>query len=154
MISRDPWRRANVDRAPAERMISALVLDALPGFADLDTIAAVSWDLLHLAGRWIARGLDAYDHGFAGDITRARRELRLLRDPDIIRREVTDLLSIYRGHLPAERLTTLAVDAEREIQAVAQAIVTAHAEVLSRRDRRTRRIVVSISGLSAIDGRQ
>jgi len=98
---RDPWRYHRAEQEGCEALLAA-ALDGLGLALDGATRAAILADAGLAAGRVMDATVDAYQHGFAGDLTRARRELRLLRDPANARARLVRSLDIYRDELGGE----------------------------------------------------
>jgi hypothetical protein len=121
---RDPWRWHRAEQEGAEALLAA-ALDSLGLAIDPSTRAAILGDVGLAAGRVMDATVDAYQHGLAGDVTRARRELRLLRDPANARARLIRSLDIYRDELGAaewdrvvRRLALELLDVHRATQQV------------------------------------
>ena len=142
---RDPWRYHRAEQAGCEALLAQALDAALQGRElEAGTRAAILADTGLAAGRVMDATIAAYTYGLEGDLTRARREVRLLRDPANARTRLARTLDLYVEELGQELW-------DRVVRRLALELVEVHRstqEVLLRRleqgDRRSRRVALGV----------
>jgi hypothetical protein len=140
---RDPWRYHRAEQEGCEALLAA-ALDSLGLAVDPSTRAAILADTGLAAGRVMDATVEAYGHGLAGDVTRARRELRLLRDPVNARARLVRSLDLYRDELGSADWDRVVQRLALELIDVYQATQKVLVQRLQQGTRVERRVVAAV----------
>lgn len=137
---RDPWRYHRAEQAGCEALLAQALDAALQGHElEAGTRAAILADAGLAAGRVMDATVAAYQVALEGDLVRARRELRLLREPANARARLARTLDLYRDEVGADRwgamIARLALEL-LEVHRAVQLTIGRRFEGLGRSERR------------------